>query len=461
VQRDYDVIVIGGGIAGLSAALSAASDGGNVLLVEAAKSLGGSSALSTGVLYAAGTSVQRKIGIEDNADAMFHYAMTLNAYVAQPSLIRTLCDGSADAIEWLMSFGVIFRPEALYVAGVDTVPRGHRANNNGKEIVDALDQAASVAGVNHAFDTRVRKLVKDDGGRIIGIQFDGEVVTASSVVLATGGFGNNSEMLARYYPEAASSEGLWYVGTPFARGDGLSMGMEVGAELGGYNTGLVEVTPGLVKELDSYLPGWLIHVNRDGRRFVRETGAYAIMSGAVQAQVGGEAFAIFDEAARADAKVIVTYKPLAPSWTADQLSVFIKEGKIVQGDSLKELADKIGVRSETLETTVKKYNEDCDQGSDSAFFKDSKYLKKISTPPFYARRLRPGTVIVTATGLRIDTSARVLDAADRPIPGLYAAGETTCVLPRRYMAGGASLTNNVVFGKIAGTRALDDVPEAA
>lgn len=450
MEQDFDVIVVGAGGAGLSAAVTAARQGARVLILDSDKQVGGSSRLATGVLYAAGTSVQRAKGISDNADAMFHYCMVLNAYNIQPSLIRTLCDRSADAVEWLISLGVEFRPEDLYVAGVDTVARGHRAANNGAEIIQALDQAASLAGVTVSLSTRVRKLLTDGDGRVTGIEVDGEQVRSGAVVVTTGGFGNNPEMLARYYPEASACESLWYIGTPHARGDGLTLGTSAGADLGGFDQGLLEISPQMVKELDSYLPGWLIFVNRDGRRFIRETGAYAVMSGLVLKQVGKEAFVIFDEAARASAKIIVTYKPLAPSWTADRLAEFIKEGKIEQGNTIEELAEKVGIRTSTLVTTIENYNADCEAGQDSTFFKDPAYLKPIRKPPFYARRIRPGLISLTAAGLRIDRHARVLNEADRPITGLFAAGETTSVLPARYMAGGASLSNNTVFGRIAG-----------
>jgi fumarate reductase flavoprotein subunit len=453
MKRDFDVIVVGGGGAGLSAAISAAGTGATVLVVEADRKLGGTSALSTGVVYAASTSVQRKAGITDTPEEMFTYAMTLNAHKAQPHLLREMAYKSADALDWLISLGVEFDPADLYISGVDSLPRGHKAKGNGTEIMDALDQTAHIAGVTVALETRVRELDRDEDGSIGGIVVGGQTVTAGAVVLTTGGFGANSEMLARYYPQAAISESLWYVGSPHARGDGLAMGMSVGAEIGGHNNGVLQITPGLVRELESYLPGWLIFVNRDGRRFIRETDAYGVMSGVMLDQIGGEAFAIFDEAARRDANVIVTYKPLAPSWTADQLQTFINGGRIAKADSLDALAELVGVRAATFATTVENYNHDCELGADTMFFKNPIYLRAISTPPYYACRLRAGIVGYTAAGLRIDTTARALDEADRPIAGLYAAGETTCVLPGRYIGGGASLTNNFVFGRIAGNSA--------
>ena len=127
----------------------------------------------------------------------------------------------------------------------------------------------------------------------------------------------------------------------------------------------------------------------------------------------------------------------------------------MRADTLEELAERAGVRVDAMKTTVELYNADCDAGRDSHFFKDKSYLKPIRTPPFYAARIRPCVVVATATGLRIDRHARVLDAANRPVPGLFAAGEATGgVITERYFAGGISIANNVIFGRIAGTNAL-------
>lgn len=454
-MRDFDVIVLGSGIAGLAAATEAAQAKARVLLVEAAPKVGGTSALSTGVVYAAGTSVQRALGIEDSPEAMLRYAVTLNAFRCAPSLLNEMAQRSADALEWLISLGVEFSPDDLYISGAEDVPRGHRARNNGLEIVTALDQAANVAGVTFALGTRVRRLLFE-AGAVCGIEVDGERITASTVIVATGGFGNNPELLARHYPDAAVAENPHYVGSEYARGDGLTMGLAVGAEVGGHNNGIIQLSTGLVKDLESYFPGWVIFVNRDGRRFVNENAPYGVMSWVVQGEPANEAFAVFDEAARASAKVITTYKPLAPSWTSDQLAQFIAQGRIAQAESLDRLAERIGVRQSTFLTTVENYNRDAERGVDSGFFKNPAYLRKIGTPPFYAVRLRSTTVSYTAAGLRIDTDARVLDASDRPIPGLRAAGEVTCALPARYIGGGCSLTNNLVFGRIAGIHAARD-----
>ena len=288
-------------------------------------------------------------------------------------------------------------------------------------------------------------------GRVAGVEADGEVVTAAAVVVATGGFGANPTLVKRYYKGA--DDDFWYPGTPHAQGDGLELGTSVGADLAGPDQASAGLTVGLVRELDSYLPGWVIFVNRHGRRFVKETAAYAVMPRVLEQQPGNEAFVIFDEAARAGAKVIVTYKPLAPSWTADNLLQFALDGRLARFDSLDALAAHAGIERGTLRKTVDTYNRDCGTGVDSQFFKDARYLKEVARPPYYLARLRPGVLGVSEKGLRVDRLGRVLSRIDDPVAGLFAAGETAASLPGVYPGGGASLLNNTVFGRIAGAQA--------
>jgi fumarate reductase flavoprotein subunit len=451
MKHDFDVIVIGGGGAGLAAAVTAAQRGSKVLVVEAGAQLGGSTALSTGVFLAAGTKIQSARGVDDNADAMFQYCMLLNQYRADAALVRRLCDNSAPALEWLMSLGVEYLPEHLYASGADLVPRGHRPVEYGAGLVAALDQKASNLGVQYAMKTRVRRILWENA-RVSGIHVDGEDIRSGAVVIATGGFGNSREHVARYYPDAAAGGDMTYhIGNQHSRGDGLELGQSVGASLAGFNCGLIEVTPGFSREPESYLPPWLIFVNRDGRRFVRESASYAVMSGVVKAQLGGEAIVMFDEAARKTAKVVNAYKPLFANWVPERLAEFARDGKLTVSDTIDELAETIGIKANTLRTTIETYNHDCDCGVDTRFHKDPAQMKPIRTPPFYAARIRPAVLMVTCTGLRIDRDARVLDDADRPIAGLYAAGETTGgVIAERYYGGGASMASNIVFGRLAG-----------
>jgi fumarate reductase flavoprotein subunit len=447
--NDYDVVVIGTGAAGLSAA----ENGASVLMVEAAERTGGSSALSGGVFYAAGTSLQREAGIaDDSTEAMYQYYMTLNQYKLEPALVRTLCKQSTQAFEWLRAIGVGFTIDNLYASGVDKVRRGHRASGDGAGIVEALEGFLSGKAIDTVLETRVERLLVEEG-RVCGIVADGEPVRAAATVIATGGFGANPEMLAQFYPDAARYGDLhWYIGAPTCRGDGIQLAQQVDGQVSQRNRGLLLITPGFARDLESYLPGWLMMVNRESRRFVDETIEYSVLAAVLDEQPGQDCYAIFDEASRLASRT-TRYRP-APSWTAERLAEHVNAGTLVRADSLAELAGKLDLPAERLATTVERYNRFQESGADSDFFKPKDMLRPIAEGPLYAARIRPGIICWTGTGIRIDTEARVLDGADRPVPGLYAAGETTGgMFGQCYAAGGASIGNAVIFGRIAGRNA--------
>ena len=461
MATDYDVIVIGGGGAGMSAAIEAHDAGARVLLMEAAAKLGGSTALSGGVYYAAGTSVQRAAGVQgDTADAMHEYYLTLNQWRVDPAVVRALSDGAAPGLEWLIALGVKFPVSALYRSGVETLPRGHQAAGNGAGIAAALERAVHArAGIEVLLGNRVEALLVRDG-RVCGVRARGEEASAASVVLASGGFGHSAELLARHYPEATAAGGwAWSISAPTCVGDGLRMAEQVGASIGGENRGLLLTTPGFHKQLEVYVPGWIVYVNSEGRRFVDETAAYAVMAGVIKEQ-GGKCFALFDEASRAAAKPAPEFADafasgvLPLNWVADVLAAQAAAGKILSAPTLEELGKKADIAPGALASTVARYNADCAAGRDGAFFKDPRVMRPIATPPYFAAEVRPAIICLTSCGPRITPETRVLDRSERVIPGLFAAGEVAGnALGDRYIGGGNSIANAIVFGRIAGKSA--------
>jgi fumarate reductase flavoprotein subunit len=201
-------------------------------------------------------------------------------------------------------------------------------------------------------------------------------------------------------------------------------------------------------------------VNRDGRRFMDESVAYAVMSGVIKDQRGGECFAVFDHGS-------FTAPPLDPrfaeairagswqtSWTAEILAEQLKLGRLFRGDTLEALAAEAGIMPAALCNSVEEYNADCACRADSRFFKPASMLRPVAEPPFYAARMRPTILCLTSTGLRIDRDARVLDMAGRAIPGLFAAGEATGgVMGERYIGSGNSIAHVITYGCIAGRSA--------
>jgi len=451
MERDYDVIVIGSGAAGLSAAVAAADTGATVLIVEGDTRVGGSSRLSGGHFYAAGTSVQQEAGVVgDTADAMFEHYMTLNQWMVDPAVVRRYCDLSAPTFEWIKNLGVKFPKESVYSSGVGSTPRGHQPDGGGEEVVNVLDGHRSHKGVDIVLNSRVTELLTDEDGCVTGIQIGEDQATCGAVIMATGGFGANPDMIEKYYPQAAASgDWRWYIGSDGAQGDGITLGESVGAAVDGQGRGLLLVTPGFGRDLEVLLPGWLILVNRQGRRFTNESAPYTVLGGLIEKE-GGSAFAVFDEIARADAKP----SPISQAnWVNDVLERKADEGRIHRADSLEVLAGEMGVDEAGLLGTVERYNADVELGTDTAFFKDHD-LQKILTPPFYGVEIRPAIVCWTGTGVRIDADTCVMNKSERRIPGLFAAGETIGNLHGdRYIGGGGSFGPCIVFGKLAGENA--------
>lgn len=453
VLSDYDVIIVGAGGAGLAAALTAAASGRRVLLVEASDRVGGSTSLSGGVFYAAGTSLQREAGIEgDTPDAMYRYYMTLNQYKPEPSIVRRLCEEATSAFEWLRDLGVTFKTEDLYASGVDKIRRGHRAAGHGAEITEVLEGHLSTHGADVALGARVERLLIDNEA-CRGIIVDGAPVTANAVVLATGGFGANPAMLADLYPDAAlHGDRHWYIGSGHCQGDGLTLALEAGGELTPKNRGLLLLTPGFAKDLESYLPGWLMMVNRQGHRFVDETIEYSVLATVLREQTGRECWAILDEDARL-ASASTQYRP-APNWHGDRLLEHVAAGTLKTGATLEELAVRCDLPADALVAAAERYSAMSDDGEDLDYFKPDTMLRPVRRGPFYAARVNAAIVCWTGVGIRIDAQARVLARDGLPIPGLFAAGETTGGMHGDcYAAGGASIANAIVFGRIAGSNA--------
>jgi fumarate reductase flavoprotein subunit len=206
------------------------------------------------------------------------------------------------------------------------------------------------------------------------------------------------------------------------------------------------------------LPGWLILVNKQGRRFTNEAAPYTVLGGLIQNE-GGHAFAVFDETARTAAKP----SPISQAnWVSDRLHQKAEEGRIFREETLEDLAAAMQVDVGGLLGTVERYNNDVASGSDTAFFK-GEGLQSVTSAPFYGVEIRPAIVCWTGTGVRVSADTAVMNKQEKSIPGLYAAGETIGNLHGdRYIGGGGSFGPCIVFGKLAGenaarySRALND-----
>jgi fumarate reductase flavoprotein subunit len=454
---DVDIVIVGAGGAGLSAAITASDEGASVLVVEAADQVGGATALAGGSFMAAGTAQQAAAGYaDDSADEFYDYYMTFNRWDADPAVVRRFCVRAEPTMRWLERLGVEFLPGNLYRAGLERSPRSHRPTGGGLAIVQALRAACAARKVEIALGNRVDGLVIEDD-RVTGVQARGEDLTASSVILTTGGFGANADMIDAQYPDAARGGGdIWSPAPATCVGDGIALAEKAGAGTTGRNHGELLLTPGFGRDLEPFVPGWLVYATEDGRRFVNELAPHTVITPLVLAR-GDTCWVVFDDAACRSAAPPPDARWGAGSWVADTLLAEAERGRVARAATIAGLAGLTGMDPIALNATVHRYNADCAAGADTQFFKDPEAIKPISTPPFYAVRMRPSVVAVTGYGLRTDPDARVLRAADGvPVPGLYAAGEVSgSVLGAQYVGGGNAVGSALIFGRIAGRTAAE------
>lgn len=463
------VIVIGAGGAGLAAALEARQAGAEVTLIDGAEKIGGATVMSGGVIFAAGTDVQVEAGIQDNPDELYAYYMGLSHYRLEPRLIRTLAEKSVEVVKWIQGLGVTFDPKRLYIAGIETRPRGHLPTGDtgglgpagGAVITATLLKEVEKAGVKVLVGNRIVSLQKSST-RFHAQAENGEPYIGDAVVLATGGFGGSPEMLAKFYPDATKhGDWHWYMGPPSNIGDGINLGLSLGGVVINQNAGLLMDTPNFQRAVDGYLPPWVVLINEDGKRFINEMAPYCVLGDVIAAQKGSHCYAIFDSASLAEARGNPMFTDpyglgvgLVTNWTTEILDERIKSGQVTQAASLQDLGRLLQIPTEHLEHSVELWNRQVRQGRDSVFQKPSLNMRQIQEAPFFAVDFRPAIIGITFTGLQIDEEARLLDDAGRSIPGLYAAGELVGGLEDRlYPAGGSSIASALVYGRIAGVNA--------
>jgi hypothetical protein len=461
-DRDYDVIVVGTGLAGHCASLEALQAGARVLMVESEDKAGGCSWLSTGILMGANTRFQRSRGVlDDSGERLYQNYVMSNQWLVQPSVAKRLSYEAGPTIDWLEDLGVEMLD--LHKAGGEDRPRSHCTAGGEAIMTVMMGQVAQFDRVDTALKTRVDRLVMKDGA-CVGIGVGEDVVTARAVVLATGGMGGDLDMLAQWHPAA-----FWeaagpprYVGLPSARGDVVRLACQIDAQIA---KGRGSRSP-LWSFGGAYLPGWITVVNALGRRFFDETTAYGIGEVLFAAQPGATGYAIFDDAVKQEMTgqddVIAHVKVVLPfvdqqysAFTSRGVDDLVSTGQIKKADTLEGLAAILGVPSDNLLGTVERYNGHVAGGSDDDYLKPAKSLRPIATGPFYGFDMHLPLFGLTAAGVRIDHNASVIHRTSRSIPGLFAAGECAGgVLGTIYVGSGNALASASTSGRIAGRSAV-------
>jgi fumarate reductase flavoprotein subunit len=438
-----DVVVIGAGAAGMTAAITAHDAGAKVIILEKQPITGGNSMLAAGGMNAAETTFQKAKGIQDSVDLMYEDTMKGGKNTNDPELARILARNSASSVDWLTSIGADIS-DVGRMAGA-SANRTHRPTGGaavGAHIANVLRKNAADRQMDVRVNSKVIKILEDKNGTVIGVVVEGKhsgtyTIEAKSVVLTAGGFSANPERVAYYRPEF---EGMTTSNQPGATGDGMELGYEAGADLKDMKEIQIHPTVAAGSRIlitEAVRGNGAILVNREGKRFVNELTTRDKASEAVLAQTGKSAFMIFDEGVRKSLKQIDGYFHLE----------LVKEGETPEA-----LARVLGMPADALKQTIDTYNTAVD-AKDDAEFKRSDMPRALRTTKYYAIEIKPG-VHYTMGGLKITAEAQVVSRNGKPIPGFFAAGEVTGGVHGANRLGGNSISETITFGRIAGASAV-------
>ena len=455
MQTQTDVLVAGGGLAGYCAALSAAAEGASVLLVEKEARGGGSSIVSGGSFAFAATDLQADQGIADSTQQLFDELLEIGGGFADEALIRVYCEAQLPAYEWLKANGVRFQKVSL--GSNMSVPRSH--TTEAVQIFDALArQVQQTPAISFCPDTTVERLTSESG-RVVGARLNaaGEtwhVHAARGVVLATGGFARNRDLIEKFAPGMAKADPAGGLGTT---GDGVMMGWSLGADL--RDMSFINATFGMTGKssgaVDRRGPerSALIHamymgaiiVNREGLRFCDESASYKRIGEMCLKQTDQIGFQIFDQR-------VMDRSEANPS--AHDFAGAYAKGTIQSASTIDELAAAVGVYPNRLCETVARYNADIRAGSDTLFGRNSLSAgygspSTIETAPFFAIPSRT-SILATYCGLHVNDRMEVIDVFAERISGLYAAGEVVGGFHGAGYMSGTALAKAAIYGRIAG-----------
>lgn len=450
-EYSADVIVLGGGGAGLTAAIEAAQNGASVILVEKMTMVGGNTLISGGEMAAPGNWLQEKESIEDSKEQFYQDILKGGDNENDPELVRVLADNATTDAEWLRDeIGVTFEDYMLFFGGHSVKRSLVPKDASGVELIQKLSAKAEEVGVITHLNTAATELVQEDG-KVVAVKanFDGKEITykaANGVILATGGFGSNLDMRVKYNEEM--DEKILSTNSVGSTGDGITMAEKLGAQL--VDMEYIQTYPTCDPETgtllyvgDVRLEGRSILVNKEGKRFVEELERRDVISKATVAQTDNVSYMFWDEASMEASKVNVKHKK--------EYDNLIERGILVKADTIEDAAAHFGIDAEELKKTVANYNEYSANGKDLEFNKRGE-LVAFTDGPYYIMKSRPA-IHHTMGGIKINTNAEVLNTAGEVIDGLYAAGEVTGDIHGTNRLGSDAIADITVFGRVAGRNA--------
>ena len=439
--RDVDVVIVGAGGAGMSAAITAKQQGKTVLLLEKMPYVGGNTTKATGGMNAAETHYQAEQGIEDSVEQFVEDTMKGGHNINNPDLVRTLAEKSADAINWLDEIGAPL-PKVSFSGGATNARIHAPADGSGVGgyLVNCFSETMEKLGIEVLLETKANEIIMVDGAAA-GVKAESPdkelTINAKAVILTTGGFGANEEMYCTYRPDL---RGTVTTNAPGATGDGIVMAQAVGADL--VDIDQIQLHP-TVEQATSMLitegvrGDGAILVNQSGVRFVNELLTRDVVSAAELEQEGQYAYVIFDQNLREGLKATEKY---------------IKNGIVTEGETIEALAEKLGIDPAVLAKTLADWNDAVAAGEDKEFGRTTGMEHDLSKAPYYAIKVAPG-IHHTMGGVKINTNTQVIDTNGNVIPGLFAAGEVTGGVHGGNRIGGNAVADIVVYGRIAGANA--------
>ncbi|HAE60948.1 MAG TPA: flavoprotein [Eubacteriaceae bacterium] len=462
-DKEAEVVIVGGGGTGVAAAAQAAMDGAQVLILEKAGIAGGTTNYSGGVMQASSTKYQKDFTDYKDDTPENHFQLWLRAGegLVDEDLVKDLAYGAPDHIEWLSGMGLKFTS----VYGHSDIPyidknlfadrihvyEGGGGHGGGVPMVTAMLDSALSNGAVIEYDTEVTELVTNDSGEVVGVVAtqDGKSINVKAkkgVILASAGIDNNKQMAKELAPQQ-----FWAIsnGVPMCAetdtGDGIRMAMEIGAAVCGFG-GTIDFCGKTGASTDNRVPHFpAFIVNAKGKRFVNEDATYAYHYRAIfqqESQFGAPTYMIFGESSLSDEFA---------RWTKESLDKDLAEGAVLQGNTIQELADKIGVDSENLSATLATWNAESAEGKDSQFDRTTG-LKPISGP-FYAYK-NTAFNLGAIGGVKINTDAQAIDTNGEVIPRLYAGGLNAGGWIGPYYPGsGTAIIGTVHWGRKAGAHA--------
>lgn len=450
-EYNADVIIVGAGGAGLSAAITAAEDGASVIIIEKMSNVGGNTLISGGEMAAPGNWLQQEAGVEDSVEQFYNDILSGGDNENDPELVRVVAENALDAATWLRDdVGVEFEDYMLFFGGHSVmrslVPKGA----SGVELIGKLNARAEAVGVVIHKNTPATELVMTDG-RVSGVkaEYDGKEVmyTANQgVILATGGFGSNLEMRKANNPDM--DEKILSTNSVGSTGDGIVMAQALGAQT--VDMQYIQTYPTCDPETgtllyvgDVRLEGRAILVNLEGKRFVEELERRDVISKAVTEQTGGVSYMFWDEASMQASGVAAAHQ--------QEYDNLISRGILVKADTMEEACAHFGIDVDELRATVERYNQYAKDGKDLEFNKRGT-LTAFTDGPYYIMMTKPA-IHHTMGGLKINTNAQVIDTEGNVIPGLFAAGEVTGDIHGTNRLGSDAIADITVFGRTAGHNA--------